>query len=84
MSYWLHAFPELYFQKVKKEDMPSKIIFASINFLITALIYTLNLSRIGLTLIFIDHAISALFHASRILYFSGQNRISRIWYYFIY
>jgi len=78
MSYWLHVFPELYFQKVKKEDMPSKITFATINFLITALIYTLNLSRIGLTLLFIDHAISALFHASRILYFSGQNRISRI------
>lgn len=78
MSYWLHAFPELYFQKVKREDMSSKIVFATINLVITALIYVLNLTRIGLTLIFIDHAILALFHASRILYFSGQNRISRI------
>lgn len=78
MSYWLHMLPELYFQKVKKEDMPSKIVFATINFLITASIYVLNLSRIGLTLIFIDHAINALFHASRIMYFSGQNRISRL------
>lgn len=78
MSYWLHVFPELYFQKVKREDMPSKIVFASINFLITAAIYILNLSRIGLTLIFIDHSINALFHASRILYFSGQNRVSRL------
>merc|ERR1712079_612834 len=25
ISYWLHIFPELYFQKTKKEDMPPKI-----------------------------------------------------------
>merc|ERR1711970_1045018 len=25
IAYWLHIFPELYFQKVKKEDMPARI-----------------------------------------------------------
>merc|ERR1712080_501679 len=28
ISYWLHIFPELYFQKTKKEDMAPKIQYA--------------------------------------------------------
>merc|ERR1711994_1093770 len=28
ISYWLHIFPELYFQKVKREEMPAKIQYA--------------------------------------------------------
>jgi translocating chain-associated membrane protein 1 len=78
MSYWLHLFPELYFQKVKREDIASKILFAVINFSICLAIYLLNLTRIGLTLLFIDYSISALFHVSRILYFSGKNNISKL------
>lgn len=78
MSYWLHLLPELYFQKVKSEDIPSKVVFASINFLICLFIYVLNLTRIGLTLLFIDYSINALFHVSRILYFSGKNNISKL------
>ena len=42
MSYWIHVFPELYFQKVKKEDIPSKITFAIANFVICAAIYVLK------------------------------------------
>merc|ERR1711970_1093820 len=30
ISYWLHIFPELYFQKTKKEDMPPKIQYATL------------------------------------------------------
>merc|ERR1712198_385052 len=30
ISYWLHIFPELYFQKTKKEDMASKIQYATL------------------------------------------------------
>merc|ERR1711972_1146740 len=28
IAYWLHVFPELYFQKTKKEDMPAKVQYA--------------------------------------------------------
>ncbi|KAK9505911.1 hypothetical protein O3M35_009876 [Rhynocoris fuscipes] len=30
LAYWLHQFPELYFQKVKKEEMPEKICYATV------------------------------------------------------
>jgi len=78
MSYWIHVLPELYFQKVKREEISSKITFAGINFLISALIYLLNFSRIGITLLFIDHAINVLFHFSRLMYFSAKNKLARI------
>jgi translocating chain-associated membrane protein 1 len=78
MSYWIHVFPEFYFQKVKKEDIPSKTTFAIANFVICAVIYVLNLTRIGMVLIFIDNLTNLLFHVSRILHFSGKNKISSI------
>jgi translocating chain-associated membrane protein 1 len=78
ISYWLHTFPELYFQKVKKEDRPSKINFATLNLIICSAIYTLNLTRIGLTLLVIDYSVNTLFHLSRILYFFSKDRVSKI------
>lgn len=78
ISYWLHVYPELYFQKVKKEDRPSKINFATLNLFICSAIYALNLTRIGLTLLIIDYSINTLFHLSRILYFFGKEKVSKI------
>ena len=28
IAYWIHCFPELYFQKVKKDEMPARITYA--------------------------------------------------------
>lgn len=78
ISYWLHTYPELYFQKVKKEDRNSKIIFATINLFICMGITYFNLTRIGLTLLIIDYAVNTLFHISRLLYFMGKNGVSKI------
>jgi len=78
ISYWLHSYPELYFQKVKKEDRAAKIHFATLNLFICTAIYYLNFTRIGLLLLVIDYAVSALFHISRILYFMGKESISKI------
>lgn len=33
LAYWLHCYPELYFQRVKKEDIPPRIVQATIGFL---------------------------------------------------
>jgi translocating chain-associated membrane protein 1 len=30
ISYWLHAFPELYFQKVKRDEMGARITYATL------------------------------------------------------
>lgn len=78
MSYWIHVFPELYLQRVKKDDIMEKVAMASVHFLICAAIYLFNFSRIGISLLVIDYFINAIFHVSRLLYFSGKNKISRL------
>lgn len=30
LSYWLHCYPELYFQKTKREEMPARITYATL------------------------------------------------------
>lgn len=42
MAYWLHMYPEIYFQKVKREDISNKVVFATVNLLICAAVYYLK------------------------------------------
>lgn len=37
LAYWLHSYPELYFQRAKKEEIPNRVVQATIG-----LIYTLG------------------------------------------
>ena len=39
IAYWLHIFPELYFQKVKKEDMPARIQYTCLYLFFIAAAY---------------------------------------------
>lgn len=42
LAYWLHCFPELYFQRAKKEDIPPRVIQATIGFFVTLAAYVLK------------------------------------------
>lgn len=42
IAYWLHCFPELYFQRVKKEDIFPKASQATLGVLLTAGLYVLK------------------------------------------
>jgi len=78
ISYWVHVFPELYFQKVKKEDMAPKITNALVYLFAWVSIYVLNFSRIGLTLMFIDYVISLVLHIARMFHFMGRYKTARV------
>merc|ERR1739848_180279 len=45
LAYWLHIFPELYFQKIKREDMGPRIQYASLYIAIIGAAYLLNFTR---------------------------------------
>lgn len=51
LAYYLHLLPELYFQKVKKEDQQPKIIHAIASFAFVALAYFWGFQRIALALL---------------------------------
>lgn len=69
LAYWLHCYPELYFQKIKREEMPARIRYATVGFLYVAAAYLLNFNRVGICLLVLHYASEALFHVARIIDF---------------
>ena len=76
ISYWLHIFPELYFQKTKKEDMPPKIQYAVLYLGFIVASYVFRFTRLALVLMVIHYASEAMFHICRILAYSEKTSIS--------
>ncbi|XP_076027413.1 translocating chain-associated membrane protein 1 [Genypterus blacodes] len=74
MGYWLHTLPELYFQKTKKEDIPRQLVYIFLYLAHIAGAYILNLNRLGLVLLVLHYFVELLFHISRLVYFSNENR----------
>ncbi|XP_063298103.1 translocating chain-associated membrane protein 2 [Pelobates fuscus] len=73
LAYWLHALPELYFQKVKKEEIPRQLQYIVLYILHIAGAYLLNLTRLGLILLLLQSVAEFLFHIARLFYFTDEN-----------
>merc|ERR1719348_2623682 len=76
ISYWLHIFPELYFQKTKKEEMPEKIQYAVLYLVFIGAAYAFRFTRLALVLLVIHYLSEAVFHLCRILAYSEKTSIS--------
>ncbi|XP_021103431.1 translocating chain-associated membrane protein 2 isoform X2 [Heterocephalus glaber] len=73
MAYWLHALPELYFQKVRKEEIPRQLQYICLYLVHIAGAYLLNLSRLGLILLLLQYSTEFLFYMARLFYFADEN-----------
>merc|ERR1711870_99902 len=76
ISYWLHIFPELYFQKTKKEDVPPKIQYAVLYLAFIVASYVFRFTRLSLVLLVIHYLAEVVFHICRILAYSEKTSIS--------
>merc|ERR1719219_2011554 len=76
ISYWLHIFPELYFQKTKKEDMAPKIQYACLYLVFILGAYLTSLTRVALFLLFVHYLAEAVFHTCRILAYAEKTAIA--------
>lgn len=90
LAYYLHMLPELYFQKVKKEDQQPKIVQSIVSFSFVALAYYLNFHRIGLVLLTLHYLSEVISHVFVLIdifdrddKFVNLNIISRITFVFI-
>ncbi|XP_045596663.1 translocating chain-associated membrane protein 1 isoform X2 [Procambarus clarkii] len=83
MSYWLHCYPELYFQKTKREEMPAKIQHASLYLVFCMAAYVLNFNRVALVLLTLRFVEEGILHVCRLLYFAEKNAAAntgfRVW-----
>lgn len=67
LAYYFHILPELYFQKVKKEDQQPKIIHSICSFSFIALAYFFNFQRIALVLLTLHYASEVVSHALQLV-----------------
>lgn len=81
LAYWIHALPELYFQKVRKEEIPRQLQYISLYLLHILAAYLLNLTRVGLVLLFLQYLSETGFHLSRLFYFidDNHNKLFEMW-----
>ena len=77
IAYWLHVFPELYFQKVKREDMPPKIQYATLYLIFIGAAYLFSYTKMALFLMVLHYTVEAIFHAGRLLSYADKNEIAR-------
>jgi len=76
ISYWLHIFPELYFQKTKREDMSSKIQYATLYLIFIAASYVFRFTRLSLVLLVVHYLAESVFHTCRILSYAERTSVS--------
>jgi len=76
ISYWLHIFPELYFQKTKREDMPPKIQYATLYLIFITASYVFRFTRLSLVLLVVHYLAESVFHTCRILSYAERTNIS--------
>uniref|UniRef100_A0A8C6TWP0 Translocating chain-associated membrane protein n=1 Tax=Neogobius melanostomus TaxID=47308 RepID=A0A8C6TWP0_9GOBI len=72
LGYWLHALPELYFQKTKKVSV--FLLFGGWYSSYMFSLHVLDLNRLGLVLLVLHYFVELLFHVSRLIYFNNENR----------
>ncbi|KAI7691028.1 Translocating chain-associated membrane protein 1-like 1, partial [Sarcoptes scabiei] len=74
IAYWLHTFPELYFQKVKRDELFGRIVYGLSYSILFIVAYYMNFNRIALCLSLIHYISEALLHLSNLLNFSNKNK----------
>lgn len=86
IAYWLHSFPELYFQKIKREEMGDRIKFAAFYLAFIVSAYVVNLTRLAILCLVLHYLAEMTFHLARILYFSDYLDFSspcfKLWFVF--
>lgn len=77
ISYWMHIFPELYFQKIKREDMGPRVQYAALYIAFIGAAYLLNFTRVALLLLILQYTVEAVFHACRLLTYCEKPEVAR-------
>ncbi|XP_035731589.1 translocating chain-associated membrane protein 1-like isoform X1 [Vespa mandarinia] len=81
LSYWLHCYPELYFQRIKKEDIAQRVIYTTVGLFFTFTAYFLNFQQVGIILFVLHYTGDVLLHGARINHFVNQKEnVTRIWF----
>uniref|UniRef100_UPI0035902C75 translocating chain-associated membrane protein 1-like isoform X3 n=1 Tax=Myxine glutinosa TaxID=7769 RepID=UPI0035902C75 len=73
LAYWVHALPELHFQKTKKEDLSRLLLHITLYLLHISAAYLLNLTRLGFVLLVVHYFVELIFHVCRIFFLIDED-----------
>ncbi|CAI5448995.1 unnamed protein product [Caenorhabditis angaria] len=77
IAYWLHQFPEFYFQKLKKEEIRQKTVVSIVYTVFITAAYFLNFTRIALVLLILEYSAQVIFHFARLTHYLEKKSISK-------
>ncbi|KAF7270736.1 translocating chain-associated membrane protein 1 [Rhynchophorus ferrugineus] len=67
LAYSLHEIPELYFQKVKKEEWTSKASMSLVGLALVLIPYVLNFNRLLVVLLVLHHTARLIYHGAQLV-----------------
>ncbi|XP_005110397.1 translocating chain-associated membrane protein 1-like 1 [Aplysia californica] len=73
LAYWLHNYPELYFQKVRKEEIPGRLQYTTLYLVFIAVAYFLNFNRVALCMLVLHYTVESLYHMAMLCHFSEKS-----------
>uniref|UniRef100_A0A2P2HXK6 Translocating chain-associated membrane protein n=1 Tax=Hirondellea gigas TaxID=1518452 RepID=A0A2P2HXK6_9CRUS len=76
LAYWIHNFPELYFQKTKREEILGRIWYATFHLAFVGAAYYLNLTHLALVLLVLHYITEATLHGSKMLFYAEMTKHS--------
>ncbi|XP_007525546.2 translocating chain-associated membrane protein 1-like 1 [Erinaceus europaeus] len=72
LAYWCHAFPELYFQRTKQQELPRQLVYIGLHLFHIAAVYLLYLNHLGLGLLMLHYFVEFLSHIWDLFYSSEE------------
>uniref|UniRef100_A0A0B6Z4Y4 TLC domain-containing protein n=1 Tax=Arion vulgaris TaxID=1028688 RepID=A0A0B6Z4Y4_9EUPU len=76
IAYWLHNYPELYFQKVRKEEIAGRLQYTTLYLILISAAYFLNFNRVTLCLLVLHYAVEFLYRVALLFHFSEKTDVA--------
>lgn len=77
IGYWLHTFPEFYFQKTKREEIRTRSFYAVIHLIFIISSYCLNFTRVAICILMLHYFAESIFHFCRIVHFAEKASVAQ-------
>lgn len=76
ICYWLHDYPELYFQRVKQELILSRVLQSTLYLIGISLAYAGGLSKLCILLLLIHYSADIFFHTARAFHLTEYTKVA--------
>jgi len=77
IAYWIHCYPELYFQKVKRDEINARLVYTTFYLITISAAYILNYTRVCVCILSLHYAAEFIFHLARLVHFTEKSSVAK-------